>query len=158
NRERELCDHERATNSPRRDSTRYASSAVLARGTQVAAQRCDRRRQTHQNSREQRNRQRPAEHAGIEGDFIQSRQRTWTERADDTNTDPGEQRAKQSRDRGEQDAFGEQLSHDPASTCAKRGTKGHLTTASDAAREGEACDVGRSNQKYERDGAAKHPE
>ena len=57
--------------------------------------------------------------------------------------------ANQSRDPGQQDAFGEQLPHDPSGTRAERSTNGHLAGAGDAAREREACDVGRGDQKHE---------
>src|SRR4029453_13212094 len=69
-----------------------------------------------------------------------------------------EQRANQSRDGGEQDAFGEQLSHDPSGTRSKRSAKGHLARAGDAARQREARDVGSGDQEKKKTGAAEHPQ
>ena len=70
----------------------------------------------------------------------------------------GEQCANQSRDGSEQDAFGEQLSHDPSSTRSKRRANGHLARAGDAARQREACDVGSGDEEHAKHGAAEHPQ
>jgi hypothetical protein len=64
----------------------------------------------------------------------------------------------QSRDGGEQDAFGEQLSHDPSGTRSERSANGHLARAGDAACQREARDVGSGDQEDAKHGAAEHPQ
>ena len=118
----------------------------------------NRGRQSHQDSREKRDGQGPAEHAEIEAHFIQTRQVARAEGADEANACQGEQCANQARDGGEQDAFGEQLPHDPSGTRSKRRANGHLARAGDAARQREACDVGSGDEEHAKHGAAEHPQ
>ena len=84
-RERKIRHHERAADSTRGRSARDTSATLLAGGTQVAAQRRNRGRQSHQNSREYRDGQGPAEDAEIEAYFIQTRQVARAEGADEAN-------------------------------------------------------------------------
>ena len=83
-RERKLRHHERAADSTGGRSARD-TSATLAGGTQVAAQRRNRRRESHKNSREHGDGQGPAEDAEIEAHFIQTRQVARAEGADEAN-------------------------------------------------------------------------
>ena len=85
--ERELRHDERATDSTSGSSTRDTSATLLTGGTQVAAQRRNRGRQSHQNSREYRDGQGPAEDAEIEAHFIQARQVAMAKGADETNAE-----------------------------------------------------------------------
>ena len=129
-RQRKLRHHEGAADSTAGCSARDTSATLLAGWTQVAAQRRNRRRQSHQDSRQKRDGQGPAEDAEIEAHFIQTRQVVRAEGTDQANAARGEQCANQSRDGGEQDAFGEQLPHDPSGARSKRGANGHLARAS----------------------------
>ena len=131
-RQRKIRHHERAADSTGRRSAGDTSATLLARGTQVTAQRRYRGRQSHQNSRHQRDGQGPTQDAGIETYFIQTRQVAGAEGADEANPGEGEECADQSRDSRKQDAFGQQLSHDPSSTRSQRSADSHLTRAGDA--------------------------
>ena len=157
-RERKLRHDEGAADSTAGCSARDTSATLLAGRTQVAAQRRHRRRQSHQDSREKRDGQGPAEDAEIEADFIQTRQVGRAEGADQPNAVQGEQRANHARDGGEHDAFGEQLPHDPSGTRSKRRANGHLARASGAARQREARDVGSGDEEHAKHGAAEHPQ
>ena len=157
-RERKLRHHERAADSTGGRSARDTSATLLAGGTQVAAQRRHRGRQSHQDSRQKRDAEGPAQDAGIEAHFIQTRQVAGPEGTDEANACRGEQCANQSRDGGEQDAFGEQLPHDPSGTRSERSANRHLARAGDAARQREARDVGGGDQEHAKHGAAEHPQ
>ena len=157
-RERKLRHHERAADSTGGRSARDTSATLLPGGTHVAAQRGHRGRQSHQDSRQKRDADGPAQDAEIEAHFIQTRQVARPKGTDEVKAYRGEPCANQSRDGGEQDAFGEQLSHDPSGTRAERRANRHLARAADAARQREARDVGSGDQEDAKHGAAEHPQ
>ena len=157
-RQRKLRHHEGAADSTAGCSARDTSATLLAGGTQVAAHRRHRRRQSHQDSRQKRHGQGQAEDAEIEAHFVQTRQVARAEGADEVDAYQGEQCANQSRDGGKHDAFGEQLSHDPSGTRSKRRANGHLSRARGAARQRKAGDVGSGDQEHAKHGAAEHPQ
>jgi hypothetical protein len=156
--ERKLRHDKRAADSTGGGCARDTSAALLAGGTPIAAQGRDRGGQSHQNSREYRDGQGPSEDADIEAHFVQTRQVTGPEGADEANAYHGEQCANQSRNSGEQDAFGEKLSHDSSRTRSKRSANGHLPRPGDATRQRQAGDIGCGDQEHQKHGAAEHPQ
>ena len=157
-RQRKLRHHEGAADSTGGCSARDTSATLLAGRTQVAAHGRHRWRQSHQDSRQKRDGQGPAEDAEIEAHFIQTRQVARTEGSDEPNASKGEQCAHHSRDGGKHDAFGEQLPHDPTGIRSKRRANGHLARARGAARQREAGDVGGGDEEHAKHRAAEHPQ
>ena len=157
-RQRKLRYHEGAADSTAGCSARDTSATLLAGRTQIAAHRRHRGRQSHQDSRQKRDDQSPAEDAEIEARFLQTRQVARAEGTDEVNAYRGEQCANQARDGAKHDAFGEQLSHDPSATRSKRRANGHLAPASGAARQRKAGDVGSGDHEHAKHRAAEHPQ
>jgi hypothetical protein len=156
--ERKLRHHQRPANPTSGRSARDTSATLLAGRTQVAAHGRDRWRQSHQDSRQERDDQRPAESAEIEAHLIQTKQVARPEGTDEANAGDGEQCAHQSGEAGEQDGLSEELSDDSFGTRSKRSPNGHLARAGDAARQRQARDVGGGDQEHAKYGAAEHPQ
>ncbi len=94
-RERKLRYHEGAADSTAGCSARHTSATLRAGWTQIAAHRCHRRRQSHQDSRQERHGQGQPEDAEIEAHFVQARQVARAEGTDEANACHGEQCASQ---------------------------------------------------------------
>ncbi len=126
---------------------------------QVFRARVQRRRETENQARRERHQQRESQYRQVDGDLglVGNRIRRH-EREDDVQRAVGERRSDDGTGDGEDDALGEELSHEPPAATAKCRAHGHLALPARGSRQQQVRDVGARDQQQQAHGAKEHPE
>ena len=145
----------------RRSGAAGGGAATAARSNhavQIGAQQVNRRRESGDQPGDDRDHQRKAEHAGVEGDRGEPREVGRRQRHEDAQQSPGEADADQAAKHAERDRLAHHLPEQPAPTGAERGADREIALAHDRSRQQQVRDVGAGDQEQQRGGREQHPQ
>ena len=146
-----LRDHQRSPSALGAAVAAGSSAAILERIMKIGPRGIERGKDTEQQTGRERERQAEQQHARVDVDGDDRRQRVGVHRENGARGRDGDRDSRNAADRRQKQGFREQLSNEPRAPGAERGSQRHLTPPADGASKGEVGQVrARDEQDHER--------
>ena len=157
-----LRDHERCARLVLTEAGARAPGAFLECRAEICARRLKGRNEPEQDSGRDRDKERECDDAPVDRDeraaLADSREVRRIDREERANAGDAQHEAERAACQGEDDAFGEQLSHDARASGSDRRTDGDLAPSSGRTDKKEVRDVGACDKEHETHGAGENHE
>ena len=133
-----------------------ARAAGLHRRGEIDARASERRRGARHDAREDRGEHRGAEEADVDANLLEAREIRGREHGHGGGQRDADDDAERAAEERDDEAFGEELTHQAAASRAERGAHRQLAAARAAAREEQIGEVGARDQQHQRDARGQH--
>ena len=150
--ERDLADHQHAAHRIAPEADRVAAAAFAECRREIGLRHVDRRRESEENPGEHGDGDGESDHAGVERNLSGARQDRGVEVDEQARAGPCEQEPEGGAERGEQDAFGEELADEAPASRAERVADADFAAARGGAGEQEIRKVHTGDEENEADG------